>query len=345
MSETPGTCEIRIRARQAVVAMVSVGLLATVAACGLMSDGTESFRPPAAPIAPRASCDLPDIIDRLDIGTPSSGADRQGEGSVPPGFTPTSVISCEISDGRDGTTTIDEVTLNGNIDALVKALSRKSERTDANTSVSCAYATYAPAAIWLVSPAGGVRAAWPTVVCGFRDDPLAPLAALAETGRTTVRTLRALPPAPGVPPTTTCNGHVGTSFHPMTSGADGGTAPQVTRRPTLRLPDGPAAGVTACTYRVSRLSTGVGELALTGQVKLSAQASSQLIHEAFTAPQAEPCNREATEVVDVTLYRPDGSGGGSLSAEADGCRRLTVHGLTGYRTAASTTTALLRGER
>lgn len=344
MPEKPDRCVIRIRARQAVAAVVSIVLLAAIAACGLMSDGTESFRPPAAPIAPKASCDLPDIIDRLDVGTPSSGADRQREGSMPPGFTPTSVITCEVSDGRDGTTTIDEVTLSGNIDALVKALSRTSERTDANTSVSCAYATYAPAAIWLISPAGAVRAAWPTVVCGFRDDPLAPLTALLETGRTTVRTLQTLPPTPGVPPPTTCNGHSGASFHPTTSGART-AAPQVTRGPTLRLPEGPAAGLTACTYRISRSSTSVGELALTGQVRLSAQASSQLIHQALTAPPAEPCIRQATEIIDVTLYRPNGSGGGSLTAEADGCRRLTVTALTGYRTAPDTTTALLRGER
>ncbi|MGJ0119862.1 hypothetical protein ACQ7HM_11715 [Williamsia sp. MIQD14] len=304
-------------------------MVALSAGCGWFSDGTESYRPPDAPISSRASCTEPDIL--AGFGVTASDDLRPGEGSVPDGFRATTVVSCQTADGPGGTTTVDEVELAGDVDAFVRAVDRPSVRTDKNTSVSCAFGVDAPVAIWLVSDAGAIRVAWPRVVCGFRDEPLAALEALTEIRRTQVGDLGVI--AAGI-----CRGSsVGFAR------TDGGGSRPVRER-LLRFPTRTVAGATVCTYRTSRSST--GDLRLSGAEarRVTGAIASRLLAASISAPGASDCDTDATEVAVMPLRRPDGSGGATLTVETDGCRRISLDGGAGYRAASGEVTALLRGE-
>ena len=300
--------------------------------CSLVSDGTESYRPPAGDIVPAADCALPDIVHLLQFGENNSGDNTPNEGSLPPGFTPTGVVVCQLAEGTDGSGSIDAVTLGGDVADFAEAINQQSERPDKNTSYSCAYEVKAPAAIYLVSPEGAVRMQWPTVICGFSDDPLKPLEALKETGRTPVQNTGGLSP-------TQCPPSPSGSFRRT---AEPAPAPPADKRPTVRFPDRDIMGLTACTYRVNRGPTGdIADTALTDQTRLSASASTQLIRDVLTAPAARSCELDATGIVTLDLYRPDGSGGSELQIETDGCRRLSINGIIDYRESSGDITALL----
>ena len=317
-------------ARVVVVAGVVSALLLT--GCGLVSDGTESYRPLAGDIVPVADCALPDIVHRLQFGENNSGDNIPNEGSLPSGFTPSRVVVCELAEGAGGSASVDAVSLGGDVADFAKAMNQRSERPDKNTSYSCAYEVKAPAAIYFVSPAGAVRTQWPTVICGFSDDPLEPLKALVETGRTRVQNIERLVP-------TRCLQSTGSSF---VRTAQPDTTSRAVKPPTLRSPDRDVMGLTACTYRVTRGLTGdVADTAVTKQTRLSALASTQLMRDVFAAPAAPDCDLDATEIVILDLYRPDGSGGNELLVETDGCRRLSINGRIGYREAPGEITTLL----
>ncbi|KQR99900.1 hypothetical protein ASG12_03825 [Williamsia sp. Leaf354] len=318
--------------RAVVMTVATAAVVTSVAGCELFSDGTESYRLPVAPISSEASCTAPDIVGGFGVEGGTTG-ESVGEGSVPHGFRATTVVSCQTSDGPGGTTVIDAVELGGDVDAFVSAIDRPSERTDRNTSVSCAFGIAAPVATWLVSDAGAIRVAWPRVVCGYRDEPLAAWEALKEIGRTPVRDL-------GVLPAAICRGG-SAGFARTNRDRDSDMVPEG----ALRFPTRAVAGATVCTYRTSRSST--GDLQMSGAVsrRLTAAAASRVVRESISAPSAPACDTDATEVAVMPLYRPDGSGGATLSVETDGCRRVAVdHGL-GYRTASGEVTALLRGDR
>lgn len=211
-------------------------------------------------------------------------------------------------------------------------MNQRSERPDKNTSYSCPYEVKAPAAIYLVSPAGAVRTQWPTVICGFSNDLLKPLEALVETGRTRVQNIERLVP-------TRCLQSTGSSF---VRTAQPDTTSRAVQPPMLRSPDRDVMGLTAWTYRVTRGLTGdVADTAVTNQTRLSESASTQLMRDVFAAPAAPDCDLDATEIVILDLYRPDGSGGNELLIETDGCRRLAINGRIGYREISSDITALL----
>lgn len=321
-------------ARVVVVAGVVTSLLLT--GCSLVSDGTESYRPPAGEIVPVADCALPDIVHRLQFGENNSGDNTPSEGSLPSGFTPSRVVVCELAEGAGGSASVDAVSFGGDVAEFAKAMNQRSERPDKNTSYSCAYEVKAPAAIYLVSPAGAVRTQWPTVICGFSDDPLKPLEALVETGRTRVQNIERLVP-------TRCLQSTGSSF---VRTAQPDTTSRAVKPPMLRSmlrsPDRDVMGLTACTYRVTRGLTGdVADTAVTKQTRLSASASTQLMRDVFAAPAAPDCDLDATEIVVLDLYRPNGSGGNALLVETDGCRRLSINGRIGYREAPGEITALL----
>ncbi|MGU3293240.1 hypothetical protein [Williamsia sp. M5A3_1d] len=316
--------------RRGLVPVAVAAVVASIAACGLFSDGTESFRPPDAPISPLASCTLPDIVDRFDTRADHYG-EREYEGSPPDGFMATSVVSCQTSQRADGATVIDAVELGGDVDAFARAVDRPSVRTDKNTSVSCAVNVDAPAAIWLVSASGAARVAWPSVVCGYRDEPLAALERLREIRRTPIRDL-------GVLPATVCRS--GPPGFVRTSNDGSGRIPAT----TLRFPTGAVAGATVCTYRVSRSSTGDLQESGAESRRVTSAVASRVVRETISAPVEPTCDVDATEIAVMPLYRPDGSGGASLAVENDGCRRVTVDDGLGYRVASGEVTALLRGE-
>lgn len=314
--------------------IAAVAIMTALTGCGLVSDGTESYRPPAGEIVAAADCGLPDIVHLLQLGENNSGDNTPNEGSLPSGFTPSGVVVCELAEGTDGSGTIDAVTLGGDVADFAEAINRRSERPDKNTSYSCAYHIKAPAAIYLVSPAGAVRMQWPTVICGLSDDPLKPLEALKETGRTPVQNIGGLRPLQ-------CPPSPSGSFRRT---AEPAPAPPAVERPTVRFPDRDIMGLTACTYRVTRGLTGEdADTALTNRTRLSSSASTQLIRDVLAAPAARPCDFDATEIVSLDLYRPDGSGGSELQIETDGCRRLSINGIIDYREASGDITALLRG--
>ncbi|MCX6468881.1 MAG: hypothetical protein NTW76_06160 [Corynebacteriales bacterium] len=318
--------------RAVVMTVATAAVLTSVAGCELFSDGTESYRPPAAPISFEASCTAPDIVGGFGVEGGATG-ENVGEGSVPDGFRARTVVSCRTSDGPGGTTVIDAVELGGDVDAFVRAIDRPSERTDRNTSVSCAVNVVAPVATWLVSDAGAIRVAWPRVVCGYRDEPLAALQTLREIGRTPVRDL-------GVVPVAICRGR-SAGFARTNGDRDSDTV----REGTLRFPTRAVAASTVCSYRTSRSST--GDLRMSGAQarRLTAADASRIVRESISAPSAPSCDTDATEVAVMSLYRPDGSGGATLSVETDGCRRVAVDYGLGYRTASGDVTALLRGDR
>ncbi|GAA1463256.1 hypothetical protein GCM10009619_41020 [Williamsia maris] len=327
----PGSTTARSRTVRTQLMVTTVFMIVSTS-CSLVSDGTESYRPPAADIVPLADCTLPDIVHLLQYGENNSGDNIPKEGSLPSGFTPSSVVLCELTQGDGTSGTVDAVSLGGDVGAFADAVNRPSQRADENTSYSCAYRVEAPAAVYLVSPSGAVRMTWPGVICGYRDDPLGPLEALVETGRTRAEDLGYL-----VPNQCTQSFNVSLSSDP---GPD--TASPPVKRPTLRLPDREVMGLTACTYRVAKSSAGDADTALTRRTRLSGDASTRLMREVIAAPAARPCDVDASEIVSLDLYRPDGSGGGELQVETDGCRRLVVRDLIGYRQASDDIIALVR---
>ncbi|MDV6271653.1 hypothetical protein [Rhodococcus globerulus] len=94
------------------------------------------------------------------------------------------------------------------------------------------------------------------------------------------------------------------------------------------VPVDDVAGLTVCRYDVQ---SSANATVLAGSQGLSAEASRRAVESAFAAPSAGACSQTATEVVAMRLVRPDGSGGGVFLAEANGCERFMVPGLTGYR--------------
>lgn len=324
---------VRVRRRALWAAGVLVAT-AVLAGCGLPSDGTQSYRPDAADVVARADCGLPDIVHRLQFGENTSADNIPREGSLPSGFEPSGVVVCELSEGANGSGSIDAVSLNGDVARFAEAINRPSERYDDNISYSCALPPVeAPAAVYLVSPAGAVRMRWPSVICGLRGDPLQPLESLTETGRVRVSEIERLVPSQ-------CSPSVNVAF---TRTPESRSVPPALRRPAVGLPEREAMGLTACTYRVSTTPTGDATSALIAQKRLTASSSTQLIRNVLNAPSAVPCGLNATEVVRAELFRPDGSGGGRLQAEIDGCRRVTVDDFLSPREASGDITALLQG--
>lgn len=282
---------------------------------------TEEFRPEPAETVAAPSCTLPDIVSRLTNSSPMAwiGRPRQGEGSIPDGFTPTGVVRCETNQPDTGPATIDEVALHGDIRTAVAALNTPSLRETDEVSVDCAETPAAPAALWLTSPTGAIRVHWPTTPCGVRDEPLRPLQSLREVGRQTALTLAA-------PPVQPCDGNFTRLLGRPTRPNDFPIQP-VTRRPTMELPDRAVTATTICRYRLTTATTGP-DFQFIGSTRLSPAASTQLLRDVTASPTAPPCNQPATQIAAARLLRPDGSGGANFTIEADGCKRMTVSRFT-----------------
>lgn len=314
------------RVRALIASATCCSIVVVAAGCAQ----TESFTRPPAPIVPSADCAAPDIMRALSdngLGHFVGGAAPTSIelGSLPSGFVVQTVVRCERAVTAAGDVVIDAVTLSGDVEAVSEALDRPSEREIGNSRLSCTFGEDAPAGLWLVASDGSaVRPQWPTVVCGYRDEPLAAVNALDETNRATVPTLGSAS-VPGSCPHS--SGYVFT----LTSDSDSDSDLESNAAPDraafdLMVPTRDVSDLTLCRY-----DTDPDGDALVGARTLSADVSRVVATQSLESPRAGPCDQVATEVVAGRLVRPDGSGGGVFIAEVDGCTRVLVPGVTGYR--------------
>ena len=276
------------------------------------------FTPKAAPIADRADCLTPDIYTGLTGLGPWPSAEiapAPALGHPPDNFEPVSVARCELAQNPAGNTTVDAVSLAGDVDAVLEAFSIQSRRYPDNVSISCAISVDPAVGLWLVDARGrAFRPAWPSVPCSFREEPLGALRALHEVKRESFDT--------GVPITLPRN---------CTERSSGGlyvddAALNVVRREVkasvdpvlsvLPLPIDDVGPLQVCRHGVDEPVPGGW------QIWLAAHESAQLIRSYLDAPAARACGVAATQMASVVLRRPDGSGGSSVSVELDGCRRM-----------------------
>lgn len=303
------------------------GLVVAAAGCAVIGPGldTEECRTPAADVVGGASCAWPGIVSELEYGySTSKYTETPRAGSIPDEFDPTRVVRCEAVD-RGDSTSIDEVTLSGDVGAVRDAFALPSLRYR-NGSASCAYRPFAPVALWLASDDGAIRVGWPSTECDLRSEPLDPLADLRVVSRRSVATM---PRQPVVgDPAAECRGAGAVRLGDL--GAE--------RRPAVRLPEQSVAVTTLCVSRVVDLPGNDWRTEQLGSTRLSARDSTRLVREILASPPASgECTTRGTEVITATLRRPDGSGGGTLTAERNGCRRIAVENVITYR---ATTTAV-----
>ncbi|MGN8246946.1 hypothetical protein ACTHAM_000614 [Cellulomonas soli] len=164
----------RRRAWLAAAAVASALALGLLGACA--SPRAEADAVPVAPVAASGDCLAPQVLAALGLpqdvlASRSPHADAPQAGRVPEGFVPVSVLVCEL-DGtlRDSEGVWSAVTatrLEGDLDALVAALSvPSSARSDGGGTV-CAQESPVPPVLWLVDAMGrAVRPLWPTDRCG-----------------------------------------------------------------------------------------------------------------------------------------------------------------------------------
>ena len=284
---------------------------------------TESYRPPAAAVVAAPSCASQDVVARLtDPSSRTLPTPMPAEGSLPKEFKPTGLVRCEIGRTGNGQFTIDAVDLGGDIDQVVAALNKPSDRPAKGVDVECGEGYRPPAALWITSASGASRIKWPTGPCSPRDDPLRPLESLREDSRRAVSTV-------GLPPPSDCRGDFDRLLGRPTSAAD--AFPPSTRRPAIGLPDRVAWG-TICRYRLTGATSGP-DFSQLGQTQMTTESSNQLLRAALAAPSAPPCTQPATQVAATRLFRPDGSGGSVLTVELDGCKRLSIDRFIDLRTA------------
>lgn len=312
--------------------LVAIGVVVSATACSVVGPDldTEEYREPAAAVVANASCEWPGIISELEYGySTSKYTDTPRSGSVPDGFRPTRVVRCEATD-RGDSTSIDEVTLSGDVGAVRDAFALPSLRYR-NGSASCAYRPFAPVALWLASDDGAIRVGWPSMECDLRSEPLNPLADLREVSR---RSVASMPRQPVTgDPAAECRGAGGVRLGDL--GAE--------RRPAVRLPEQAVATTTLCASRVVDLPNNDWRTEQVASTRLSARDSTRLVGEVLASPPASrDCTTRGTEVVTATLRRPDGSGGGTLTAERDGCRRIAVDNLIAYRATTPAVDEILR---
>ncbi|GAA1875630.1 hypothetical protein GCM10009773_00140 [Williamsia serinedens] len=304
----------------------------SAAACSVIGPDldTEEYRTPAAPVVATASCAWPGIVQELGYGfSTSQYTDTPREGSIPEDFVPTKVVRCEVRDTGDATS-IDEVTLSGDVGAVRDAFALPSLRYR-DGDPSCAVRADAPVAVWLVADDGAIRVGWPAAPCDLRSEPLDPLAELRETSR---RSVASVPRQPVVgDPAAECRGAGSVRLGDL--GAE--------RRPAVRLPEQAVATTTLCASRVVDLPNNDWRTEQLGSTRLSAQDSTRLVREILASPPASrDCTTRGTEVITATLRRPDGSGGGLLTAERNGCRRIAVDNLITYRSTTPAVDEILR---
>lgn len=309
--------ERRLTARLILVAIV--GMLATACAPGMIfGPDFVLFTPKAAPIVDRADCLTPDIYTGLTGLGPWPSADIAPApelGYPPDDFEPVSVLRCELAQNPVGNTTVDAVSLAGDVDAVVEAFSIESRRYPDNVSISCAIGVDPAVGLWLVDARGrAFRPAWPSVPCSFREEPLDALRALHEVGRESFDT--------GVPLTLPRNCierssgglHVDdAALKDVRREVAAGVDPVLS---VLPLPIDDVGPLQVCRHIVDEPVPGGW------QIWLSAHESTQMIRSYLHASAAPACSVAATQVATVVLRRPDGSGGSSVSVELDGCRRL-----------------------
>lgn len=291
---------------------------------------TEEYREPAAAVVANASCAWPGIVSELEYGySTSKYTDTPRRGSVPDGFRPNRVVRCEATDTGEATS-IDEVTLTGDVEAVRDAFALPSLRYR-NGDTSCAYRVDAPVAIWLVADDSAIRVGWPAAPCDLRSEPLDPLANLREVSR---RSVASMPRQPFTgDPAAECRGAGGVRLGEL--GAE--------RLPAVRLPEQAVATTTLCASRVVDLPNNDWRTEQLGSTRLSARDSARLVREILASPPASrDCTTRGTEVITATLRRPDGSGGGTLTAERNGCRRIAVDNLITYRSTTPSVDEILR---
>ncbi|WP_449385723.1 hypothetical protein [Cellulomonas soli] len=186
------------RTRHSVIAggiVVAAGL-ASCAAC--TTSKADTAPTPVAQVAATADCLAPQVLAELGLpddvlASRSPHVDAPAAGRVPSDFVAVSVLACAL-DGtlRDSEGVWSAVTatrLEGDLDALVTALSRPSTSPTQGSPAACVPPDQIPPVLWLVDAMGrAVRAAWPTDPCGAPqpgvDDALG---ALQETGSDTYR--------------------------------------------------------------------------------------------------------------------------------------------------------------
>jgi hypothetical protein len=277
-----------------------------------------TFTPPSAPVVDRADCLTQDIYTTLTGLGPWGSADTPANpalGYPPDDFEPTSVVRCELAQNPAGNTTVDSVSLDGDIDAVTRAFSIESKRYPDNVSVTCAISVDAAVGLWLVDATGrAFRPAWPSIPCSFREEPLDALRALHEVGRESFDT--------GVPVTLprNCTERLSGGIHvrdePLKAvrrQLSTGVRPVLSG---LALPVDDVGPLQVCRHGVDEPVPGGW------QIWLTPQESAEMIRSYLSAPIAAPCNLAATRMASVELRRPDGSGGSSVSVELDGCRRM-----------------------
>ncbi|MFJ6094810.1 hypothetical protein [Williamsia muralis] len=117
-----------------------VGVLATACAPGMIfGPDFVLFTPKAAPIVDRADCLTPDIYTGLTGLGPWPSADIAPApelGHPPDDFDPVSVVRCELAQNPAGNTTVDAVSLAGDVAAVVEAFSIESRRYPDNVSLA-----------------------------------------------------------------------------------------------------------------------------------------------------------------------------------------------------------------
>lgn len=295
-----------------------------VALAGCAGTGNVHFQPPDAPILDGADCGAADVVAALVFGERGAQPDA---GYPPDGFEPVAAVLCERGADAAGGVDIDTVRLEGDMAPVLGAFRAQSIRLPDGVMTSCAIAEYPAAGVWLLDAAGrAVRPAWPSRVCGFQQPPLAALAGLRETGREPGPVDRPAPPARcgrGAPYFQTTTGVSELSWQ----------GPEVPARDQLRVPLEDVDALTVCLFAGGSPETR----------ELSRVESRALLVAAAAAPAAGPCAQTSTRTASATLTRPDGSGGGSLKVELDGCQRVSLSEGGEFRAAPPALLAALAG--
>ncbi len=323
---------MRRRLMRSLIATPAICIAVVVGTSGCSYFGLQDyveFTPPPAQIQSRADCGLADITSALGDPDNSPVGDVDGEGSIPDGFTAERVVRCERGVDTSGRLTVDAVTLVGDIGAVSAAFDQRSQRNPDGVSTSCPFGSRVPAGLWLEAADGSaVRPQWPRVICGFRDEPMSALKLMREVGRTTVTSIESPSYGRG------CAASAPYVFRATTTSDRARSGRDKTR---LLMPTDDVDALTVCGYR------NYGEYStFTGSRRLSVADSRRVAVAGTTAPPASACDRTASEVVALRLLRPDGSGGGQMLVEIDGCRRVMTSIPNTYSAMPSAAMDLLR---
>ena len=310
------------KARTLLVPLLAVACVAWACTAYPYLTGTVSFTPPDATVFEKADCTGSGVIEQFAGVAFSSIEQTAGKPGYPPrSFDPVALVRCELGEDSSGATTLDTVRLEGNLAAVKDAFRIDSKRFPDNVQASCAIRELAPAKLWMVNNSGQVIfPAWPSRPCGLQDGPLESIQALREVGREQVPVALNPPGSPGV-----CLA-VSETFEARTV--------DDVERDTTRVEDGHAkfgSAIATPLDDVGRLnicrydgSDGVFESAF----RLTQNESRDFTRILASAPVAPPCTMKASRMASTTLMRADGSGGTSVTLELDGCRRVSIGGVT-----------------